>query len=209
MTADSAIRLDSEAIKVALSDPATLGLSLTVIMESTFEPAVLYGSKEHDPLDVITIMQTLEENYGVSLPPALENRIQAIMLLRTTAAFENDLRAFVAITLSLADGYLGDMPTGVMEDVEIGDALWAVFESACIDPGMQPLSAEVETHIMELEAAPAETNDAGEAEDDMGDVMRRMDVLQQQLLALGVPASIIDTLFERGSTALQHAQTQE
>lgn len=208
MTAESAIRLDTEAIKNALDDPATLGLTLAVILESTFDPAVLYGGREHDPLDVITIFQTLEETYGADLPPALENRIQASMLLRTTAAFENDVRSFVAVALSLADGYLGDMPTGVMEDVDIGDALWAVFEAACIDPDMQPLSEPVEMHIMDIEAEPAEVDVSGEPMDDMGDVLRRMDVLRQQLLQLGVPASLIDALFERGTAALQHAQTQ-
>lgn len=206
--------LKQDSIPAILADPETMGLTLSFILESEFEPDVLYGNRDHDHLDPLVVIQHLEHKFRVDLPPALENRIQSVMMLRTTQGFENDVMVFTGIVLSLYDGYLGDLVTGVLEDLNVEEVMWGIFEAACIDPQLGQLSPEVTATIMDVMLEPEDTEVDPDAvgydalpvaDDDMSDVARRMSLLQEQMLRLGVPASVVDVIMERGQTAMTNA----
>lgn len=207
------LSLNQAAIPELLIDTATMGLTLSFILESEFDIEDLYGSRDKDHLDPLAIIQHLEHKFRLDLPSAVENRIQAALVLRTTQGFENDVMIFTGIVLALYDGYLGDLVTGVLEDLNIEEVMWGIFEAACIDPQLGQLCPEVTALVLDAVLAPEDVEPEGDAggydalptSDDMSDVSRRMSSLQDQLLRLGVPASIVDAVMERGQTAMSNA----
>ena len=168
--------LPFDAVKAALDDTATMALPLTIILEASFDLDDLYGSSEQDRLDPLTVLSELEERYGLRLPEAVENRIQAILLLRTTTSFENNPEAFTGVVLALTEGYLGDLVTGMMETLLARDILWGLFEVAMIDPYVKPLSPAV-LRLIEVSAADDEESE----EDGVEDFQEKLEVMRRQL----------------------------
>lgn len=195
------LKLDQKAIKEALANPATMGLTLAFILEYEFDPGELYGTHEQDSLDPMTVIRYMEDRYQQDIPPALENRIQAILVLRTTDGFEKNPMAFTAITLALYDGYLGDVTTGVFEDLDLEEVLWGVFESACIDPQLGQFHDDVGLLILDVASQPEEPQEEDQGAN-VSDVLRLMDLVQSQMTQIGVPAEIQDKVMSRGQAAL-------
>ena len=187
------LRLNDQQIKKALEDPDTRGLVLTFIAEYVVEPELLYGP---DALDAVTLFRELETRFNTPLSEAAENRLQAMLLLRSTTGFEADPVAFTAVALALVDGQLGDLVAGGMEDISSDEALWAIFEAVCIDPHISRFEPAVTEYITELMA------DTTGGEDSDGDITEEIQELQRQLAAIGVPSNTIDTCLDRGMAAL-------
>lgn len=190
--------LPFDAVKAALDDTATMALPLTIILEASFDLDDLYGSSEQDRLDPLTVLSELEERYGLRLPEAVENRIQAILLLRTTTSFENNPEAFTGVVLALTEGYLGDLVTGMMETLLARDILWGLFEVAMIDPYVKPLSPAV-LRLIEVSAA-----DDEESEDDgVEDFQEKLEVMRRQLQDLKVEPDDVQRFFDHGMKAIE------
>lgn len=200
------VSLRREAVAKKLDDPETYALVLAVILEDTFGVAVLYGDDELDPL---TIYTHLEETYRVRLSESVCNRIQAVLTLNGTSAFENSPEGFTAVTLALTEGHLGDMVAGIMEEVDLDAMLWAVFEASCIDPVMGPLAEPVSRLILEAANDIGDVEEAPEgSEEDPEPVAEEMAHLARQLAEVGVPARNIDQMLNRGREALTLLQSE-
>jgi len=212
------LQIDQDAASELLANPEAFGLTLSIILEATIDPIILYGLDDGEPLDSLTIFHELERRYRVSIPEAVENKIQAVMTLMVTEAFENDPTAFTAVALAFTEGYLGDLVTGILEELDSQAVLWTLFEAAAIDPHLKPLSDPVRKLIVEVMSEP---DDAGgvlmgeesdepdvEPEDPMQEFMETMQELKAQLDALQVSKQIVDQLLNRGLAAMPDANSQ-
>jgi hypothetical protein len=199
------IALNTDKAAELLETPTGFGLSLMMIAESVFTPEVLYG-EDGNSLDPLTLVDTLRERLQLqAVHPTALNRIQAGITLRTSHAFEQEPLAFAGVCLALYDGYLGDLVTGEMEDLDADEATWGLFEAACIDPQLGEPSPEVVRVLMQSMSQP-EDPEAGEPDDEF---TPRVQQLHQQLQDLGVPLDVIDSILERGFNVLQHASAEE
>lgn len=213
------LQINQDAASELLTNPEAFGLTLSIILEATIDPIVLYGLDDGEPLDSLTIFHELERRYRVKIPEAVENKIQAVMTLMVTEAFENDPTAFTAVALAFTEGYLGDLVTGILEELDSQAILWTLFEAAAIDPHLRPLSDPVRKMIVEVMSEPqddtggilmGEEGDVAEVEpeDPVQEFMETMQELKAQLDALQVSKQIVDQLLNRGLAAMPDANSQ-
>lgn len=190
-----------------LANPETFGLTLSVILEATIDASILWGGETGEPLDALTVFQELERKYKVDLPEAVQNRIQAVMTLQVTEAYETDVLAFTGITLAFTEGYLGDLVTGTLEELDSQAVLWSIFEAAAIDPYLRQLSPAVTQLVYANLAAPEDVEEA--EEDPMVEFMDTLSQLQEQLRTLEMSQQLADQLIQRGLAALPDVDEQE
>ena len=187
----------SAAAAVLTSTSATI-TALAVIAESVFELENLYGIDGQEGLDIQVIQEELETRFSCIIPQAVRNKLQALIMLRGTEFFENDVTAFCGFTLACVDGHLGDLVAGSLEEPSLQEAAWAIFEAACVDPESDGLSPSVETFVLGLQD-----------EDDESFIAAKLEAWTEQLRTLKVPEDLIGVLMERGSNALKDAQNTE
>lgn len=198
----SAGGLNRDACAELLSSPDSFALVLAIIAENELGMDALYGTPDTDPLDPVTIYSELESRFGAEIPTSAENRLQAAITLRTTSAFEDTVQGFVAITLALTEGQLGDMVTGGLEEPDLDECVWASFEASCIDTQMGAMSPVVAQFLRELEMNermdPEEHDGSAEGED----FMQQMQSLVEQLTKLGLTPEQISEICARGESAI-------
>lgn len=193
--------LKSSVVQELLGSPDAFMVSIAAIMETEFTPAELYGTGGDEGLDITTIVAELDRKYSVEVHSAVRNKMQAIITLRTTDMFENDVTAFAAITLACVEGQLGDLISGIMEEPEMQDALWCILEAAIVDPDLEEISQGVVGWLSGLQGDMAEDGDAPEI-----DVFQqRSSALVVQLGLLGIPPDTVDALMARGMSAISEA----
>ncbi len=198
--------LNRSACSDLLSNPDAFALALAIIAETELGTDALYGSADTESWDPLTIYSELESRFGIQLPTAAENRLQAAITLRTSAAFEESVSGFVAITLALTEGQLGDMVSGGMETPDLDECLWACFEAAAIDPQIGPMSREVGMFLVQLQNS--EVMDPEDQTGDSDDFTDQLKDLLGQLFAIGVPEDQVEKIVQRGLKALEDEQTQ-
>lgn len=198
--------LNKEACAALLSNPDAFALALAIIAETELGLDALYGSPEVEAWDPLTVYSELESRFSVQLPTSVENRLQAAITLRTTAAFEESVSGFVAITLALTEGQLGDMVSGGLETPDLDECIWASFEAAAIDPQLGAMSQEVAVFLSDLQNS--EVMDPEEQVEDSDDFPKQLDDLLQQLFAIGLPAEQIEEIVQRGLLAISDEQNQ-
>ena len=143
---------------------------------------------------------------GVAQRARMSPGAQAAITLRTTAAFEESVSGFVAITLALTEGQLGDMVSGGLETPDLDECIWASFEAAAIDPQLGAMSQEVAVFLSDLQNS--EVMDPEEQVEDSDDFPKQLDDLLQQLFAIGLPAEQIEEIVQRGLLAISDEQNQ-
>lgn len=123
-----------------IREPGTLGLPLLVICLAAYGEEV-FGSDTVEPMDPLDLYERLKDDFRAQLTEEGENRLNALMLAIATDGFYEDPLIFVSVTKALNTGDLGELPDGVMEEVELPEALWAVYEvGLCRDDdiGLEP-----------------------------------------------------------------------
>jgi hypothetical protein len=198
----SKLNIDMDKAMELLASPKAFGLSLMFIVENLIDPSDLYGGGSGEALDPLTIRDTIQSvTGGVDMPEAVLNRIMAGVTLRTTPYFEQLPEVFTGICLALYDGYLGDMITGIMEEMDSDEMIWGLFEATCIYPGLEEPSAAVQKLMQSVLQTPEDNPDG-----DQGDAfMPRLMALEEQLHELNVPTEIISAVLARGFEQIQHA----
>jgi len=177
-----------------LEDPDTFATTLLTILLAAYGEGVMGW----DPLEVYA---AVKDDFRVVIPEENENRLNAIQLALTTGAFYSDPLAFRAIASALADGDIGDVATGVLEDLTVPEILWAVFEVGLLLENEPELSPQVEAVIQ------AEVDDEAQDDEilDPEDVLpyhevglTRMKIeLMSQLQRLGVKAAELAELMDK------------
>jgi hypothetical protein len=205
------LEINRDAAAELLLNPEIFGLTVAVILEATFEPAVLYGQDTGEPLDALTIFHELERKYRVQLNEAAQNKVQAVMTLHTTEAYENDPLAFTGITLALTEGYLGDLVTGTLEELDGPAVMWSLFEAAAIDPYLRQLGPDVQQLAYDALMLPEDSEDADGVEDiadPMTEFTEQLQLLQKQLRTLEMSQKLANQLIQRGLAALPDVDEQ-
>lgn len=121
--------LDHAACGELLANPDTTATALHTILLTAYGDD-LYGADGGGQIDPVLLWTLLREDFSVTVPEENENRINALMLGVGTDAFYQDLRAFRAICMALYDGDMGDLVSGMLEQVTLSEILWGVFEVA-------------------------------------------------------------------------------
>lgn len=196
------LQVNQDAAAELLENPETFGLVVALILDATIDHAVLIGLNDGEPLDALTVFHEMERRYSVTLPESIQNRLQAVLTLWTTEAYEVDPMAFTGITLALTEGYLGDLVTGEMEELDSQAVMWSLFEAAAIDGHLLPLEPDVQNLIVSVLEEPGEDD----GEDPAAEMLENIEELRSQLLRLDIPRSLIDDLIQRGLDALPDSE---
>ncbi len=183
----------------AVENPNTRALVLTVIAEDVVDPGLLYGP---DAIDALVLFNAIEEACNGRLHEANRNRLQAMLLMRSTDAFESDPLAFSAVALAFVDGQLGDLITGGFEDLLLDEALWALFEGACVDPYMGEPSRAVLSYVKQT-AMEAVVDDSDDSD---GEIQEEIQELVSQLSKLSMDSNSIQNILKRGTEVLNAVQ---
>jgi hypothetical protein len=122
--------LNKEAARKVLEDPESYGTTLHAIVLKAYGYEAIYGTEEdpEDRMDPIELFVALEDDFHVSLPVEVENKINAIIFAtESTAFFENPV-IFSSICMALGTGDLGDLINGVMEEPTIPEMVVGILE---------------------------------------------------------------------------------
>ncbi len=180
-----------EKAAALLRESSTLATPLLLICLSAYGDEV-FGDHEKgiEPMDPVELFVRLEEDFRAELPEAVENRINAIYFALSTDAFYEDPLAFMSVAASLADGDIGDMPDGMMEELTLPEALWAIYEVGLNrddDMALAPIVLKEIDEITRGEAA--EPNEDGSAHFESFIREQKLD-LASQLAVLGAKLSL-------------------
>lgn len=110
-----------------LANPNTAATVLHMIVLQAYGDA-LYGDGDTDPMDPVELWLAIQEDFRTRVPEENENRLNALMLAMSTDAFYEDPVVFRSVCMSLAEGDLGDQVEGFMEELELSEMLWGVYE---------------------------------------------------------------------------------
>lgn len=123
------VTLDAGKVSVALGDSDTPGLVLLTIAMCAFGDAVL-GDDETgvEPMDPTEMWAGLNEAYGTWITEEGENKLNALTLALQGDLFYRDVDVFQSVCGALYDGDLGDMISGVFEDLTAAEIMWGVME---------------------------------------------------------------------------------
>lgn len=150
-------KFDVQACAKLIREPDTLTLPLLAILMEAYGEYLF----EMDPVELYL---TIEEDFHARLTEEGENRVQAGLMALTSDLFYTDPLVTRSITLAMFEGDLGDMVTGVLEDVEISEVLWAVYEVGLLRDDDEEFSPPVQQYVDSLiKEASVEAN-VGEGE---------------------------------------------
>lgn len=177
-----------EAAAKLLREAGTLGTPLLAIAMAAYGDEV-FGNPEKgiEPIDPLELWARLEEDFRASLPDAVENRLTAIISAVETDAFYMDPLIFTSVGLALSSGSLGTLPDGILEELTLPEAVWAVYEVALVRDDDMPLSPQVLRLFDDIITAEADDNE-GDPEGPSNEAFVRymkMD-LASQMLQLGI-----------------------
>ncbi len=118
--------LNREVSSRLLADPETSATALQMILQAA------YGDDywDYENTDPILLWALAREDFSVTIPEENENKINALRMATCSDAFYENEEAFVAVCLALVEGDMGDMVSGFMEDIDLSEALWGLFEVA-------------------------------------------------------------------------------
>lgn len=121
--------LDIGRVRVALGDSDTPGLVLLTIAMCSFGPRVL-GDEDEDieAMNPAELWVELDELYGTWVTEEGENKLNALILGMRGDLFYRDVDVFHSVCAALYDGDLGDMVSGVFEDLTAAEIMWGVME---------------------------------------------------------------------------------
>ena len=132
-----------QACAKLIREPSTLTLPLlTILLEA-------YGEYLFD-MDPVELYLDIEEDFHARLTEEGENRVQAGLMAMTTDLFYKDPLVTRSVALAMFEGDLGDMVTGVLEEIDMSEVLWAVYEVGLLRDDDEEFSRPVQNFIDEL-----------------------------------------------------------
>lgn len=159
----------SEAAKLLASDNSYAFVLMTILLP-------VFGDDLFTE-DTAILFADIEDYFDCKLSEESENRINAAITAMTTDLFFTNVNMFNSITLAFTEGDIGDIPSGMMETPDTGEALWAVQEVSLLigeDKNSEEFQAmfspEVSSYVGDLIASVAE---------DMDDIPDDVDTLDE------------------------------
>jgi len=185
-----------DAAAELLKDPRTTATTVMVLAYKAVGDA-LFGDPDQEvpPIDPVELWTEMEEVYSTHVSEAAENRLNALLLALESDAFDTEPDAFMAVCNSLADGDLGDMIDGAIELPTFDEALWALAEVSLIRGQVVELTPAT---IEVLATIAADEDESPEkAANDQTLVLERAARLQAELLAIGAPSALVESIPRR------------
>jgi hypothetical protein len=187
-----------------LAEPDTSSTSLHLILLAEFGDD-LYGDEDSPPMDPVLIWRLIRDRFRVTVPEENENKINALMIGVSTDVFYEEPQAFIAISMALYSGDIGDMVSGVMEDPTLNELLWGIFEVALNRDDDMEFSESIHRVIQ------AETESA--VEEDMSDfsyfernLIAGKSKILKELAMLGAPPEVMAQVRNFDSTPIHNEQ---
>lgn len=174
-----------------IGSPDTPATILHVILLKHFGAEFLYGSDDQEPVDPVILWNEIEEDFRISIPVEVENKMNAMMTACSTSFFFSDVAVFSAVCVALASGDLGDEMNGEFDKPSTYEMLCSIQEVDINDGDREILfSPQVKAYI--LEVLNSENVDTEEEIDHYeADVSTYMDSIVLALQELGVPPNTI------------------
>lgn len=174
-----------------LGNPDTPATVLHVILLKKYGMEFLYGDEDEPPVDPILLWNTLEEDFRITIPVEVENKLNAVMLACSTDAFFTDEEAFAAICVAIAEGDLGDIVNGNLDQPTVAEMLIGIREVDLNDGDREvTFSPNVRKYI--LSVLEAEGIDAdGEEDPYLEETNIQVAVISECLAALGAPPELV------------------
>lgn len=179
--------LNKERARGFLGDPSTSATVLHVIVLKTYGIEYIYGSDEQDPVDPIILWNELEQDYRISIPIEVENKINAMMTAVSTDYFFTNKQVFSAVCTSISTGDLGDPVNGEFDTPTVSEMLRAVQEVDLNDGDRDAtFSPEVRNFIAHVfDSENVDTDD--EVDWYTADADEHMQKMSSDLQSLGIP----------------------
>jgi hypothetical protein len=145
-----------EAAAALIRDSSTLATPLLAIVLTAYGDEI-FGNEQLgiEPIDPIELYARITEDFRAQLTEAGENRLQAMLMAVATDGFYEDPLVFTSVAKALSSGDVGELPDGIMEDVTLPEAVWAVYEVSLNrddDIGLHPLVLALITGAADAEA---------------------------------------------------------
>jgi len=168
--------LNQKQVVAALMDAATYATVLHVIL------LVKYGEDIYE-VDPLELYARIKDDFGVTLPEANEQRIQAILLSTSTDAFYEDIRVFTATCNTLL---AGDPGFESMDDLSVAEIFWALFEVE-LNHGEEEPCPEIQAMIAHEVREEAEDSSGLERPNYvLGELAEHRKNLRNQLIKIGI-----------------------
>jgi hypothetical protein len=198
------------------ADPNVAATILHTMILAAYKDEV-YGDEDTDALDPVELWVRVKEDFRVTVSEENENKLNALMFALSTDAFYDDPLAFTSICMALAQGDLGDLVDGMMEDLTVPEMLWGIYEVelnrddqpefsrailALIDETIAEQADEIGVDVTDV--VPSYERYVAEARDEMFADMRKLGIEEQVIRKLSL-VDLTPTHNEQGE--LENAQT--
>lgn len=114
-------------------------------------------------MDTAVLFKSIEEDFMCKLSEENENRINAAITCMTTDLFYTNLNVFKSVALAFNEGDIGGIPDGDDEELDAGEALWAMMEASLLtdedDAPRKEYSKEIMAYVDSLIEELAEDED--------------------------------------------------
>lgn len=116
--------LNREVSSRLLADPETTATTLQLILSTA------YGEDywDFEEMDPVVLWRAVREDFSVTIPETSENKVNALRTATVTDIFYEHTEPFIATCLALSQGDMGDMVSGMLEDITLPECLWGIFE---------------------------------------------------------------------------------
>jgi hypothetical protein len=181
--------LDREMCGRLLAEPDTSSTALHLILLTEFGDD-LYGDEDSPAMDPVLIWRLVRERFSVTVPEENENKINAMMLGVSTDVFYEDPQAFIAISMALYSGDLGDIVSGIMEDPTLNELLWGIFEVALNRDDDMEFSESIH-RVIQAETEAAVEEDMAEFAYFERNLIAGKTKILDELAMMGAPAEVV------------------
>lgn len=156
MTEES-LKLDKRIAGDLFADPETSATVLHTLILTAYGDE-LYGDPTAgiEPMDPVELFNNIDEDFNTYLHENNENKINAIMTAVSTDIFYEDPQAFIAICMALYDGDMGDLVSGMVEQITVPEILWGIYEVELNRDDQQPFAPMIVKLIDQTIAEEAE-----------------------------------------------------
>ena len=181
-----------ESAAALIRESETLGMPLLVICLAAYGDEI-FGSDTVEAMDPLELYARLEDDFRARLTETGENRIQAMLMAVATDGFYDDPVIFVSVAKALNAGDLGELPDGVLEELTLGEAMWATYEvGMCRDDDIQ-LSPQVAALVQDAQEQEASEEGGNSHEQYLQD--QRIELANQlQRLGVHLPHAHVNSL---------------
>ena len=175
-----------------LRDSSTLATVIHLIVLSAYGEE-LYGDPERgiEPMDPIELYARIQEDFSAQLTEEGENRLNGLMMAVSTDGFYEDPLVFTSVAHALFSGDLGDLVDGAIEDLDVPNMLWAIYEVAANrddDNEFSPPVAKLQEEVINSDIEGSDDPE-GEPPQYEVEVTKMHTRLLEQLHSLGVDSS--------------------